>query len=885
MFQVALKDLMARKRRLVTTGLAVVLGIAFLTGTRVLSTVLEDSIDSLISDVYEGMDAVVRSPEVQDLGFGQEVRAPVAANAVDRVAEVDGVRVARGVVEAPSVQLIGSDGKVVGSNFGPPTLVYNWLDDERLQPGVLTEGREPRTEDEVALDFATAESGGYEVGDTVTVSAPEGPETFELVGLMGLGEDGSRSSGARVLVFVTPVAQRLAQMPDQFNFIAAAAEDGVGEDELAERLGEALPQLQTVTGTAFTEESSEAIAQFVNVLSTFVSVFGYIALFVAAFIIYNTFSILVAQRTRETALLRAIGAGRRQVLVATILEAALVGLIASLLGLALGVVLATGLKAAVGRLFTVEPGVPSLPAAAIVTALVVGVGVTVLSAVVPAWRSSKVPPVAAMSEVSIDRSRVSRARLVWGTIFLVVGIALFTLGVTDTGPNPLAEFGAGAALVLIAVAVVLGPLIASPVSRFLARPFGRRGRVTSRLAGENAARNPKRTAATAAALTIGVTLVTLIAVVANSVKTSVDAAVNERFDADFVVAADVTSFSVGVPKGAEEQIRELPNVELTSAVRFSFFRLLDEFGKQKAAERPAEEPTNLPAGAPDEAPEGQDDFALGIDPATFFEVIDSGELTGSPEDMGPDTIATRAAVAEERGWEIGDRIPVYFAATGEQELELVLTFEEDAGQGSYLVPAETLQRNGLPFFDFDVAVYIQADDRATDAELAELRSQLEDIVAGSPSVQVQDLEEYAEAQTGPLDTILAVIYGLLGLAVVIALIGIANTLTLSVLERTRELGLLRAVGMSRRQLRRTIMGESTIIAVFGTLMGLVIGIVFSIALSVVIAAEDPGLFRYALPYGQLVVITVVAAIAGVLAAVLPARRAAKLDVLDAIASV
>lgn len=885
MFQVALKDLMARKRRLVTTGLAVVLGIAFLTGTRVLSTVLEDSIDSLISDVYEGMDAVVRSPEVQDLGFGQEVRAPVAANAVERVAEVDGVRVARGVVEAPSVQLIGSDGKVVGSNFGPPTLVYNWLDDERLQPGVLTEGREPRTEDEVALDFATAESGGYEVGDTVTVSAPEGPETFELVGLMGLGEDGSRSSGARVLVFVTPVAQRLAQMPDQFNFIAAAAEDGVGEDELAERLGEALPQLQTVTGTAFTEESSEAIAQFVNVLSTFVSVFGYIALFVAAFIIYNTFSILVAQRTRETALLRAIGAGRRQVLVATILEAALVGLIASLLGLALGVVLATGLKAAVGRLFTVEPGVPSLPAAAIVTALVVGVGVTVLSAVVPAWRSSKVPPVAAMSEVSIDRSRVSRARLVWGTIFLVVGIALFTLGVTDTGPNPLAEFGAGAALVLIAVAVVLGPLIASPVSRFLARPFGRRGRVTSRLAGENAARNPKRTAATAAALTIGVTLVTLIAVVANSVKTSVDAAVNERFDADFVVAADVTSFSVGVPKGAEEQIRELPNVELTSAVRFSFFRLLDEFGKQKAAERPAEEPTNLPAGAPDEAPEGQDDFALGIDPATFFEVIDSGELTGSPEDMGPDTIATRAAVAEERGWEIGDRIPVYFAATGEQELELVLTFEEDAGQGSYLVPAETLQRNGLPFFDFDVAVYIQADDRATDAELAELRSQLEDIVAGSPSVQVQDLEEYAEAQTGPLDTILAVIYGLLGLAVVIALIGIANTLTLSVLERTRELGLLRAVGMSRRQLRRTIMGESTIIAVFGTLMGLVIGIVFSIALSVVIAAEDPGLFRYALPYGQLVVITVVAAIAGVLAAVLPARRAAKLDVLDAIASV
>ncbi len=886
MFRVALKDLMARKRRLVTTGLAVVLGIAFLSGTQVLSTVLRDSIDSLITDVYEGMDVIVRSPEAQDLGFGQEVRTPVDAAAVDQVAAVDGVRVARGVIETASVQLIGADGKVVGSNIGPPTLVYNWLDAPDLQPGVLTDGREPREEGEVALDFASAEDAGYQIGDSVTVNGPEGPEPFELVGTMGLGEDGTRSSGARVLIFVTPVAQRLGQMPDQFNFVAAAAEEGVSEEELTERIGDELPELQSVTGTAFTEESSEAIAQFVDILSTFVSVFGYIALFVAAFIIYNTFSILVAQRTRETALLRAIGAGRRQVLVATILEAAAVGLIASILGLVGGTFLATGLKAVVGQLFTVEPGVPSVPTSAIVLALVIGTGVTVLSAAVPAWRSSKVPPVAAMSEVAVDRSTVSRSRLVWGTLFLLVGIVLFVLGVTDTGPNPLAEFGAGAALILISVAVILGPLIASPVSRALSRPFWRRG-LTARLAGENAARNPKRTAATAAALTIGVTLVTLIAIVANSVKTSVDAAISERFDADFVVATDVTSFGVGVPKGAPEAIAELPSVELTSAIRFGFIRLLDDFGKAEAAKKPKEEPSDraLPSGAPDNAPEGQDDFALGIDPDTFFEVIDSGTLVGSPADLGPDTIATRAAVAEERGWEIGDRIPIYFAATGVQELELALTFEEDAGQGSYLIPAETLQRNGLPYFDYEAAVYVQAVDGATDAELDQLRADLEEIIADSPAVEVQDLEEYAEAQTGPLDTFLAIIYGLLGLAVIIALIGIANTLSLSVLERTRELGLLRAVGMSRKQLRRTIMGESMIIAVFGTLMGLVIGIVFSIALSVVIAAEDPGLFQYALPYPQLVVITIAAAIAGVLAAVLPAYRAARLDVLDAIASV
>ena len=885
MFRVAFKDLMARKRRLVTTGLAVVLGIAFLTGTQVLSTVLEDSIDSLITDVYKGMDAVVRSPNSQDLGFGQEVRTPVPASTVEQVTAVDGVRDARGVVETTTVQLIGTDGKVVGSNFGPPTLVYNWLEQEELQPGILTEGREPRTEDEVALDFATAEEGGYSIGDTIKVNGAAGVEEFQLVGLMGLGEDGTQSSGAKVLVFTTPVAQRLGQMPDQFNFVAVAGEDGLTEEQLAERLGDALPDLQTVTGAAFTEENSEAIAQFVNILSTFVSVFGYIALFVAAFIIYNTFSILVAQRTRETALLRAIGARRRQVLLATIAEAALVGLLASLIGLAGGALLATVLKAGVGQLFTVEPGVPSLPGSAVVLALVVGIGITVLSAVVPALRSSKVPPVAAMSEVAIDRSQLSRARLVWGAFLLVVGIALFVLGVTDTGPNPLGEFGAGAAMILISVAVILGPLIASPVSGFLARRFGRR-RLTSRLAGVNAARNPKRTAATAAALTIGVTLVTLIAVVANSVKTSVDAAVNERTNADFIVATDGFTFGVGVPQGAEEEIRELPGVERTSAVRFSFIRLLDDFGKAEAAKQAKEETQTIaPAGTPDNAPEGQDDFALGIDPETFFEVIELGTLRGSPADLGPDTIATRAAVAEERGWEIGDRIPIYFAATGVQELELALTFEEDAMQGSYLIPNETVQRNGLPFFDFDAAVYVQATPGATEAELAELRTQLDEVVAGSTSVKVQDLEEYAEAQTGPLDTFLAIIYGLLGLAVIIALIGIANTLSLSVLERTKELGLLRAVGMSRKQLRRTIVGESMIIAVFGTLMGLVIGIVFSIALSVVIAAEDPGLFKYALPYLQLVIITIVAALAGVIAALAPAWRASRLNVLDAVASV
>lgn len=883
MFRVALKDLLARKRRLVTTGLAVMLGIAFLSGTQVLSAVLRDSIDALVSDIYDSYDAVIRSPQVQDLGFGQELRAAVDDEAVGVAEQVDGVTSATGVVEAVTVQLVGADGKVFGSDVGPPTVVFSWIDGE-LQPGILTEGHEPRADDEIALDFSTAEDAGYAVGDTVRVVTSEGTEDFTLVGTVGLGSDGTRSTGAHILGFVIPVAQRLAQTPDQFTYVAVAGEDGIDQSELAQRLADVLPDLQILTGEQFIDENADSIAAFVDILSTFVSIFGYVALFVACFIIYNTFSILVAQRTRETALLRAIGASRRQVLLATLAEAAIVGLIASLVGLLGGATLATLLKGIVGQIFTVEPGLPSLPVGAFVVALVVGLTITMASATVPALRSSKVPPVAAMSEVAIDRASVSRSRVLWGSAFLVIGAGLFALGLADTGPNPLAEFGLGAALILIAVAIVLGPIIAAPVSRVLARPFSRRG-VTARLAGENAARNPKRTAATAAALTIGVTLVTLIAIIASSVRSSVDAAIDELVTADFIVSASSFSFVSGIPAGAAEEMRALDDVELVSPVRFSPFRLLDELAKKSASETAEQDPSRVPTGMADDAPDGQDDFAIGIDPATFFRVANGGEMNGSPEDMGPGTIATLDRIAEERGWSIGDAIPVYFAQTGVQDLELAVTFKEDVGQGNYFIPIETLTENALPMFDNDVALYVQAADDVTPAGIEELRGELEALVEDSPSVKVQDLQEYAESQTGPLDTFLAIVYGLLGLAIVIALIGIANTLTLSVLERTKEIGLLRAVGMSRRQLRRTIVGESVIISLFGTLLGLIVGIVFSLALSVVIAADSPGLFRYNLPVVQLVVITVVAALAGVLAAVLPAWRASRLDVLDAVSSV
>ena len=881
MFRVALKDLLARKRRLVTTGLAIVLGIAFLTGTQLLSATLSDSIESLIGDVYDGIDGVVRSPDKQETPFGQPLRTPVPASLVDQVAVVDGVRVAEGFVESTGPQLLDENKKVVGGGFGPPTLVYNWVQDDELRTGRLTDGRGPTADDEIALDFSTADDLGVAVGDPVTlVTTQQGQETYELVGILGLGPDGTEASGAKPMFFTTATAMRLADQPDQFNFIAVAAEDTVSEQQLADNLVSALPDQQVLTGAAFTEENQQSISQFVDILGIFVSVFGYIALFVAIFIIYNTFSIIVTQRTRETALLRAIGARRRQVLGATMLEAVVVGLLAAVFGLLFGVALAAALIKLVGNFFTVSNGIPSLSVGIVISALLIGVVVTVLSALIPAWRSSKVPPIAALSETSVDHSDLSLSRKIWGSLLFLGGAALIGTGLANAGPNPLVFVGVGAAAVLLSVAVILGPLIAAPVSRALARVLALGGDTASRLAGENAARNPKRTASTAAALTIGVTLVVVIAIVASSIKATFDATVSESVNAEFVVAtASVTSFGA-IPAGLRQEVQDTPGVEFASPVRFSFMRLLDDASKKNASSA-QEVPAGL-LGAEDAAPEGQDEFVLGIDPDTWFEVIDNGELQGSLSDLGGGTMAANADYAKERGWELGDRIPVYFGATGLLDLEVALLFENNIGQGDIYLPLATFEPNALPTFNVDSQIYVATEEGADNAAVG---AALDELVADLPTVQIQDLQEFIEAQTAPINTFLGIVYGLLALAIVIALIGIANTLSLSVLERTRELGLLRAVGMSRRQLRRMIRTEAAIIAVLGTLMGLVIGIIFSIALTVAISADTPGLFTYRLPVVQLVIITITAALAGIVAAWLPARRASNLDVLTAVSSV
>lgn len=873
MFKVAYRELWARKRRLVTTGLAIVLGIAFLSGTQLLSGVLTQSIESLVTDLYDDIDVVVRSSQKQETQFGNAIRPSIDAALLGEIEQVDGVGEAVGIVETLTAQLVSSDGTMASAGPGPPTIVNNWYSTGDLALGNIMEGTPPTGAEDIVLDFKAAENAGYEIGDTVTILTPSGSEQFTLVGVLGRGVDGEQPSGVTVLGFETSVAQQIANTPEQFNYIAVIGENGLTQTELTAAVAEQLPDYEVITGETFVQESQDEISQFVDILSILVSIFGYISLFVATFIIYNTFSILISQRTRETALLRAIGASRKQVLLAAIAEAVVIGIISSIIGLGLGYVLALGLKQAVGSFFSIPFGLPPLSPSIVGSALLIGIGVTVLSAAVPAYRSTRIPPIAALSEVSVDRSAVSGSRKVWGVILFALGIAIVFLGLSEWTPQPILVLGLGAVITLTSLSLVLGPVLIGPMTAALTWPIfklrraGKSG-VVGALAAQNATRNPKRSAATAAALTIGVTVVTLIAILASSLKASVDSATAQSTRSDFVVASAMASGGMGMPVTLIDEIRELDDVALASQMRVTPGRLID-------VEAP--EPTE-----PGAAPEGADTFVIGVDPATFLEVLNTGDVQGDIADATAGTVMADAGTAENGGWELGDMIPMYFASVGVVELELVTILGNAAGPLGVLVPLEDFEKYALDMFQFDYQIYVQA---AEGADLDDLRVSLEAVTEDLPVVKVQDLQEYIASQTAPIDLFLNIVYSLLTLAIVIALIGITNTLSLSIMERVRELGLLRAVGMSKSQLRRCILGESVIISLFGSVLGMGLGVVFSLALTTAMVREVPDIFVYNLPVMSLLVILAVACLAGIIAAITPAYRASKLDVLESISHV
>ncbi len=847
MLRVTLRGLLAHKLRLATTALAVMLGVAFMAGTLVLTSTIGATFDGLYADLNAGTDVQVRSAEVVQTDFGDQ-RGTLDDAILGEIAAVPGVRTASPDVTGYA-QFVGKDGKAIGNpNQGAPTLGFNWIEDPDVSPLNLADGRPPAGPGEVVMDKATADGEGFALGDQVTVLSASGSEPFTVVGITRFGQVDS-PLGATLAVFDLATAQRVLGLDGRLSTVSVVADDGVSEEELVRRLDAALPEtVQAITGTELTSEQQTRTRDALGFFNTFLLAFALIALFVGSFIIYNTFSIIVAQRTREMALLRAVGAGRRQVLSSVMVEALVTGLLASALGVLAGLGVAVLLRNVFALAgidiptsgLTVEP-------TAVVVPLVIGVVVTLASAFFPARKASRVPPIAALRDVAIDESGRSVARALAGALVLAGGVALVAVGLSAEVDNAVALVGLGAALTFLGVAV-LGPVIARPLAGALAWPLPRVRGISGRLARENAMRNPKRTSATAAALMIGVGLVGFITIVAASASTSIRGTVDKGFLGDLVVQSNA-GIGGGLPPEVATEIAALPETSVAAAVRLG------------------------PA-----AVDGSGTLLYAIDAASFVQIGDLEVTEGDLTDLDETgTIAVAGSTADDKGVGIGDTLVVSYPATGAQELRVVALYDQADILGPYATGLATFEPNND--VQLDSFVYIKL---APGVSLDEGRAAVAVVTDAYPNADLQDKTEFADSIVGQIDQLLNLVYVLLLLAVVIALIGIANTLALSIFERTRELGLLRAVGMTRRQLRSAVRWESVVIAVMGTVLGLVIGAFFGWAL--VASLRSEGFTDLTIPVGQLVVVVVLAAGAGVVAAVPPARRAARLDVLQAIST-
>ena len=845
MRKATLKGLMAHKFRLAATALAIVLGVSFVSGTYVLTDTITASFDSLFKQVTQGIDVAVRSEETFG-GFDTgEVRDPMPASLLERIQAVDGVRVAEGNVTGYA-QLVGKDGKAVTTS-GAPSLGVSFNQDPQFSAGsTVRSGRLPSGPSEMAIDAKTAEDTGYVVGDRAKVLFQGPARDFTVSGIIGFGE-ADNLGGARLVGFDLATAQEVMNRQGRFDEIDVAAEAGVTPEQLRDRIRAAVdPRYEVLTGTELAEDTAAAINDTIGrFLGTALLAFAFVALLVGAFLIFNTFTIIVAQRTRELALLRCLGASRRQVMNSVLLESLIVAVVASLVGLGLGVLIAGGLRALLSTFLGADipaTGIQFQPRTIIVS-LAVGIVVTVLAALLPARKATRVPPVAALQpETAFAPTGFRKRRIVVGVLVTAIGVALLLAGLFQNEGNRLVNVASGAVVVFFGVAI-LSPLIARPLARVIGWPFARAFRLPGTLARENAMRNPRRTASTAAALMIGLALVSFVSIFAASIKASTTAILEESVTADYILFND--NFQPFSPEAAE-RLAEQPQLAAVAGMRFGPWKL-DGAGKSLA----------------------------GIDPVAYQQVVRTEVTAGSLDDLASGGLAVKDTVAESSGWTVGENVAMEFPRTGVEQVPVKAIYEDNSLNGDFLLGLTTYERAYADQADSQILV-----KAAPGVSPADSRAVIDRVMTDFPNVTVRDQAEFREEQARQIDQIINLFYSLLGLAILIALFGIVNTLGLSIFERIRELGLLRAVGATRRQLRSMIRWEAVIIAVLGAVLGLAVGVFFG--WTIVRALASQGITEFTLPAGQLVSFVLAAAIAGVLAAVLPGRRAAKIDVLRAI---
>jgi putative ABC transport system permease protein len=846
----ALKGLLGRKLRTALTAIAIVLGVAMVTGTFVLTDSIDKAFEAIFTDTREGSNAVITGKSAFDLAEDGSTVAPTFDESVlDEVRQVDGVAEAEGSVDSANVQLIDQDGDAIVFG-GAPNLGFSIADpDSRFNPLVLESGAWPRA-NEVAIDVSTADRKDISPGDSIGVQV-EGPvQQLRVSGTFRFGAV-ETIGGATLAGFDLPTAQRLMEKEGKLDEIAVASEPGTSDEQLVSALEDVIPPTTEVrTAEEQSREDAEGTNEFISFLRGFLLAFAGIALFVGSFVIANSLSITIAQRTREFATVRTIGGSRRQVLSSIIVEALAMGLIASVVGIVAGVALARGLFSlfdAVG--FTLPNQGLIFETRTAIVALLVGVLVTLLASLRPAIRATRVPPIAAVREgATLPSSRFARYRLPATILLTIAGFAALLFGLFGPGLDTtgiLVWMGLGALLIFFGVALLSERLVL-PLAGSLGAFAPRLGGAAGTLARDNARRNPQRTASTAAALMIGLALVTLVAVLAAGITSTFRDAVNELWGgADYAITAQ-NKFSP-IPVAVADAIEDVPGVEAVGNVRT---------GQALAF--------------------GDEIFATAVDPDTS-EIFTIDWQEGSAEtlaDLGPDGAFVDDGYAEDHDLQVGSPVELTFANGDREQYRIEGIFEPPTGGSPFgpvtISAAEWDRHNENPR---NLYSFVRMQGGQTDANLAALEQDLEEF----PNAKAATREQFIDNQISGLSAVLNVLYVLLALSVIVSLFGIVNTLVLTVFERTRELGMLRAIGMTRRQVRRMIRYESVITALIGGALGIGLGIVLG---ALLVARVD--FIAFSLPVGQIVIFAILAIVVGILAAIFPARRAARLNVLEAL---
>lgn len=841
MFRVSLRNLLLNKLRLLLTIAAVTVGVTFVSGTFVLSDTMVKAFGELYSGLTSGTDVVVKSKAAYDADLattGGQVR-PLDERIVETVANVPGVEVAEGSVFGFAL-VLDEDGNPMQPG-GAPTIGTSLPEDNRFS-GVATfrEGRTPSGADEIALDARTAEGAGFELGDRVDVVLVDGRQTFTLVAIIGFGETDSLL-GATLAGFDLPTAQRVLGKEGVVDEVDVLAADGVTASQLRDEIAGVLPaEVEALTGDQVAAEGTAAVRDSMGIFTTVLLVFAGVSVVVGSFVIWNTFNVLVAQRRREVALLRAVGATRRQILVGVLIEAGLVGLIAGAIGLASGVGLAAGIRALLMLIGVEIPTTsPAIEVRTIVAALAVGLGVTMVAALSPAWAATRVAPMEALRTVIPPRGVAGDRRRVAGWIVTSVGLAALAacaVAGNQRWPTLVATVTTFTGLVLA------GPALAQVMAR-----LADRGRPGSgwRMAARNIARNSRRSAATALALTIGLTVVAAVAVTAASLKESVSEAVSGGNRSDLIL--EPAGAGLGISPSVADLLRARDDVADVVELRESAAQV-----------------------------NGHSSLVTALDTAGLDQVIDLGIERGSLDALTPGGMLVSTTAADELGIGEGDTVTVTFPETGATPMRVVGTFSKGSLiNASYVMTMPDFAANVTS--ELDGAILLNS---APGIDPASAKAEIEAALAEYPNVTVNDPEDITQKAQDSVNQLLGIVTALLLLAVLVAILGIVNTLVLSVVERTRELGLLRAVGATRRQVRTVVRRESVLMALLGAVTGIGLGTASGIALSRALAAE--GITTVAVPAATLAVYLAIAAAVGVLAAIGPARRASKVNVLQAI---